>query len=76
VQQVRQRGAAHLQYVSPAFETLRFSASMISVLIRSAGWSGFFIGILGLPSDGHRRGALDIELMAHMSDVSTLDIFY
>jgi len=32
--------------MSAAFETLRFSASMISVLIRSPGWGGFFIGIL------------------------------
>src|SRR5438105_1372997 len=31
--------------ISAAFDTLRSSASMISVLIRSPGWGGFFMGI-------------------------------
>src|SRR5579863_7190143 len=34
--------------ISAAFDTLRPSASMISVLIRSPGWGGFFMGIAGL----------------------------
>src|ERR1035437_6030618 len=33
---------------SAAFDTLRPRASMISVLIRSPGWGGFFMGITGL----------------------------
>src|ERR1019366_9120370 len=31
--------------ISAAFDTLRRRASMTSVLIRSLGWGGFFIGI-------------------------------
>src|SRR5271157_734982 len=31
--------------ISAAFDTLRPRASMISVLIRSPGWGGFFMGI-------------------------------
>src|SRR5438132_6592143 len=34
--------------ISAAFDTLRPRASMISVLIRSPGWGGFFMGIAGL----------------------------
>src|SRR6266851_4791417 len=34
--------------ISAAFETLRPRASMISVLIRSPGWGGFFMGISNL----------------------------
>src|ERR1022692_2874118 len=34
--------------ISAAFDTLRSRASMISVLIRSPGWGGFFMGIAGL----------------------------
>ena len=34
--------------MSAAFVTLRASASMISVLIKSPGWGGFFMGIKGL----------------------------
>src|ERR1022692_3071505 len=34
--------------ISAAFDTLRPRASMISVLIRSPGWGGFFVGIAGL----------------------------
>src|SRR5258707_9289488 len=34
--------------ISAAFDTLRPRASIISVLIRSPGWGGFFIGIAGL----------------------------
>src|SRR5437870_9928392 len=33
---------------SAAFDTLRPRASTISVLIRSPGWGGFFMGIAGL----------------------------
>src|SRR5271165_7160515 len=33
---------------SAAFDTLRPRASITSVLIRSPGWGGFFIGIAGL----------------------------
>src|SRR5271154_7200647 len=34
--------------ISAAFDTLRPRASMTSVLIRSPGWGGFFMGIAGL----------------------------
>src|SRR2546427_13006795 len=34
--------------ISAAFDTLRPRASMISVLIRSPGWGGFFMGIASL----------------------------
>src|SRR6266852_5733194 len=34
--------------ISAAFDTLRPRASTISVLIRSPGWGGFFMGIAGL----------------------------
>src|ERR1035437_3907870 len=34
--------------ISAAFDTLRPRASMISVLIRSPGWGGFFMGMQGL----------------------------
>src|SRR5271170_4318812 len=34
--------------ISAAFDTLRPRASMISVLIRSPGWGGFFMGIAKL----------------------------
>src|SRR5271165_5314639 len=34
--------------ISAAFDTLRPRALMISVLIRSPGWGGFFMGIVGL----------------------------
>src|SRR2546430_4901424 len=34
--------------ISAAFDTVRPRASMISVLIRSPGWGGFFMGIAGL----------------------------
>src|SRR5580704_6985184 len=34
--------------ISAAFDTFRPRASMISVLIRSPGWGGFFMGIAGL----------------------------
>src|ERR1039457_4717315 len=34
--------------ISAAFDTLRPRASMTSVLIRSLGWGGFFMGIAGL----------------------------
>src|SRR6202035_376672 len=34
--------------ISAAFDTLSPRASMISVLIRSPGWGGFFMGIAGL----------------------------
>src|SRR5260370_39074997 len=34
--------------ISAAFVTLRPRASMTSVLIRSPGWGGFFMGIAGL----------------------------
>src|SRR5271165_4719216 len=33
--------------ISAAFDTLRPRASMTSVLIRSPGWGGFFMGIVG-----------------------------
>src|SRR5579863_4803352 len=34
--------------ISAAFDTLRPRASMTSVLIRSPGWGGFFMGMAGL----------------------------
>src|SRR5438105_1677813 len=34
--------------ISAAFDTLRSRASIISVLMRSPGWGGFFIGIASL----------------------------
>src|SRR5580658_10892981 len=34
--------------MSAAFDTLRPRASMTSVLIRSPGWGGFFMGMAGL----------------------------
>src|SRR5277367_3011287 len=34
--------------ISAAFDTVRPSASMISVLIKSPGWGGFFMGIASL----------------------------
>src|SRR4029077_17684691 len=41
-------GARRTFNISAAFDTLRPRASMTSVLIRSPGWGGFFMGIAGL----------------------------
>lgn len=61
--------------ISDALDTLRPSASMISVLIKSPGWGGFFMGISGLlvlSGIGRDRLDLSVSLLAALKNIELL----